>query len=320
MSKLLKAVEKAKKNRSLYEQKRWTDNGDSQSESFLKSDEAEAEKKTATSQSESGGGPIITAADIARDKDETEAVMDASESAAAEEVECTLPSSFFKDDVELDKDTLAKNRILTAESSRNFTDIYNLLRTQIFHRTKKKRHNALMVTSAMPGEGKSITATNLAISIARELDQFALLVDTDMRKPSLHNYLGIEMTKGLSDHLMQNIPVHELFIKPGIDKLTFLPAGAPIRGSTEILGSPKLQELIVEMKQRYPDRYVIFDCPDLLHAPDALVFSTYVDGIIFVVEAGKTSREHVLKALNLLEGRNVIGLVLNKAHRENFEG
>lgn len=176
-----------------------------------------------------------------------------------------------------------------------------------------------MVTSAMPGEGKTITSINLAISIAREVDQFALLVDTDMRNPSIHKYLGIEVEKGLTDHLLHNVPVPDLLIKPGINKLSYLPAGDPIKGSTEILGSPKLQELIAEMKDRYPDRYVVFDCPDLLHAPDALVFSSYVDGIVFVVEAGQTSREHVQKAIGLLEGRNIIGVVLNKTEKESLD-
>ena len=208
---------------------------------------------------------------------------------------------------------------MTKHSSSSFTDIYNLLRTQILHRTKKKGHNVLMVTSAMPGEGKTITSINLAISIAREVDQFALLVDTDMRNPSIHKYLGIDVSKGLSDHLLHDIPVHDLLVKPGIDKLSYLPSGDPIRGSTEILGSPKLQELIMEMKERYPDRYVIFDCPDLLNAPDALVFSSYVDGIIFVIEAGKTSREHVQKALGLLEERNIVGVVLNKTDKESLD-
>ncbi|WP_027178097.1 polysaccharide biosynthesis tyrosine autokinase [Maridesulfovibrio bastinii] len=292
MSKLLKAVEKAKKNREINSQNAF---------SFNEGD---------TLKEKSDDNAIVTTV-AAEDSDTT------SEAGKSANISCSRPGQSC--DLDLDVRCLTENRVLTSSSSPEFTDIYNLLRTQIFHRTKKNHHNVIMVTSAAQGEGKSLTALNLAISIARELDQFALLVDTDMRNPSLHKYLGMEMTRGLSDHLMKNVPVHELFIKPGLDKLTFLPAGEPIRGSTEILGSPKLQELIVEMKQRYPDRYVIFDCPDLLHAPDALVFSTYVDGIIFVVEAGKTSRENVMKALNLLEGRNIIGLVLNKANKENLE-
>ncbi len=302
MSKLLKAVEKAKRNRRVEEEKSWIAKGDSYDEPV------EVEECNGESVEEplcETDIPSESEGDYCRVGDESNA--------------CMVPKSFFRDDLVLDEMSLAKNRILTKNSSPVFTDIYNLLRTQILHRTRKKGHNVLMVTSAMPGEGKTITSINLAISLAREVDQFALLVDTDMRKPSIHKYLGIEVERGLTDYLLHNIPVPDLMIKPGINKLSFLPAGEPIRGSTEILGSPKLQELIIEMKERYPDRYVIFDCPDLLHAPDALVFSSYVDGIILVVEAGKTSREHVKKAMNLLEGRNVVGVVLNKTEKESLD-
>ncbi len=292
MSKLLKAVEKARRNRILQEEQGVVDSEGSHVEAAV----PDMPPPTPVPESDSF------------------ALGDNGEAVPS----CSIPSSFYSDDIVLDELALAKNRILTKHSNASFTDIYNLLRTQIFHRTRKSKHNVLMVTSAMPGEGKTITSINLAISIAREVDQFALLVDTDMRNPSIHKYLGIEVEKGLTDHLLHDIPVSDLLIKPGINTLSYLPAGDPIRGSTEILGSPKLQELIIEMKDRYPDRYVIFDCPDLLHAPDALVFSSYVDGIIFVVEAGKTSREYVQKALNLLEGRNIVGVVLNKTERENL--
>ncbi|ACS80479.1 polysaccharide biosynthesis tyrosine autokinase [Maridesulfovibrio salexigens] len=291
MSKLLKAVEKAKRNRMLQEE-----------------------------QVSSGNRSTAVERTVAKTPPPVPEVRKEAESKPSDKMgqSCNIPKSFYNDDIVLDEMELAKNRILTKHSSSSFTDIYNLLRTQIFHRTKRKKHNVLMVTSAMPGEGKTITSINLAISIAREVDQFALLVDTDMRNPSIHKYLGIEVEKGLTDHLLHDIPVPDLLIKPGINKLSFLPAGEPIKGSTEILGSPKLQDLITEMKDRYPDRYVVFDCPDLLHAPDALVFSSYVDGIVFVVEAGKTSREYVQKALNLLEGRNIVGIVLNKSDKESL--
>ncbi len=298
MSKLLKAVEKAKRNRRVQESLNWTEKGDAHVEPV----EVIAEKDPPE-----GNGSI------------EECVKGEIVKADGGSSACKVPKGFFSDDLVLDELALAKNRVQTSHSSASFTDIYNLLRTQILHRTKKKGHNVLMVTSAMPGEGKTITSINLAISIAREVDQFALLVDTDMRKPSIHKYLGISVERGLTDYLLQDIPVHELLIKPGINKLSYLPSGEPIKGSTEILGSPKLQELIMEMKERYPDRYVVFDCPDLLHAPDALVFSSYVDGIVFVIEAGKTSREHVQKALRLLEGRNIVGVVLNKTDKESLD-
>ncbi|MBI9110490.1 polysaccharide biosynthesis tyrosine autokinase [Maridesulfovibrio ferrireducens] len=292
MSKLLKAVEKAKRNIRIEEEQSWIIKGDSHIEPL----EPETDSNIAGSGCVAAGGS---------EKDDSP---------------CSVPpSSFFKDDLVLDELNLAKNRILTRNSSPLFTNNYNLLRTQILQRTKEKGHNVLMVTSAMPGEGKTITSINLAISIARKIDQFALLVDIDMRNPSIHKYLGIEVEHGLTDYLLHDVSIPDLLIKPGVNKLSFLPAGEPLSDPAEVLGASRLQELIVEMKERYPDRYIILDCPDLLNAQDALVLSSYVDGIIFVVEAGKNSREQIQKSMTLLEGRNVVGVVLNKKGKESLD-
>ncbi|MFW5836630.1 MAG: AAA family ATPase [Desulfovibrionaceae bacterium] len=224
--------------------------------------------------------------------------------------------AFGNPDIVLDQDLLAANRIVHPESERAFLDSYNLLRTQVLHRTRPKGHNVIMVTSAVGGEGKSLTALNLAVSISRALDQFALLVEADLRHPALCDTLGIQVEQGLSDHLILDVPVSKLLIRPDLHKLSILPAGRPIRGTTEILDSPQMKALIKEMKDRYPDRYVIFDCPALLEAPDALVFSSFVDGILLVAEAGRTPREKIRKAVELLEGKNIVGLVLNKSHSQ----
>ena len=192
-------------------------------------------------------------------------------------------------------------------------DCYNLLRTQVLHRTRPKGHNTIMVTSVVDGEGKTITAINLAVSIAREVKQTVLLVDTDFRNPTVHHYLGCNTDQGLSDYLRQDAPIAELLLNPGLAKMVVLPAGRPFHGSTEMLGSPKMEKLVEEMKRRYPERYVIFDCPPILAVPDTLIFSSYVDGVIMVVEAGRTPKEQIRKAVELLEGRNIVGVVMNKA-------
>jgi exopolysaccharide/PEP-CTERM locus tyrosine autokinase len=227
-----------------------------------------------------------------------------------------LPDSFGKPDFVLDEQLLTENRILHPECDRAFMDSYNLLRTQVLHRTRPRGHNVIMVTSAVSGEGKSLTALNLAVSISRALDQFAVIVEADLRNPSLCDILGVQVEQGLSDHLILDAPVHKLLVRPNLHKLSILPAGRPIRGTTEILDSPQMKSLIKEMKDRYPDRYVIFDCPAMLEAPDALVFSSFVDGVVLVAEAGRTHRDKVRKAVELLEGKNIIGVVLNKSHTE----
>ena len=213
--------------------------------------------------------------------------------------------------ISLDRDHLESQRLMTFLDDPEAMDCYSLLRTQLLQRTRDKGHNTIMITSVVEGEGKTITAINLAVSIAREVKQTLLLVDTDLRNPKIHHYMGCDGEKGLCDYLLGDVPLEELLFNPGLAKMVVLPAGKRSSGSTEILGSPKMEKLVEEMKTRYPERYVIFDCPPLLTVPDALVFSSYVDGVILVVEAGKTPRDQIQKAIELLDGRNIIGLVMN---------
>jgi exopolysaccharide/PEP-CTERM locus tyrosine autokinase len=176
-----------------------------------------------------------------------------------------------------------------------------------------------MITSCIEGEGKTLTAINLATTIARKAQHTVLLVDVDLRNPKVRSYLGFHAEKGLSHHLEEDEPLSRLFVNPGLPKMVILPAGKPLLRSTEILGSPKMEQLVQEMKARYPERYVIFDSPPLLTVPDSLVFSSYVDGIILVVEAGRTPEDQIRQSIELLKDRPLLGLVLNKG-RGSFKG
>ena len=213
----------------------------------------------------------------------------------------------------VDQGHLESCRIRVAGEDIKTTDIFNLLRTQILQRTKDQGWNTLMVTSARSREGKTTMSINLAMSIARDMQQTAMLVETDLRKPDVSDYLGLNVDRGLSDYLIDDVPLSELLINPGIDKLVVLPAGRALKGSTDLLGSPRMKQLVHELKQRYPDRYVIFDSLPLLDMPDALVFASYVDAILMVVEAGKTTRRDISKALEMISPGNLLGLVMNKA-------
>jgi len=210
-------------------------------------------------------------------------------------------------------DILRCNRLMAFFDDSPVCDQYKILRTQILHKTKEEGLNTILVTSPGESEGKSITAANLAISLAREVVHTVLLVDADLRNPSLQHLFGIEPVRGLPDCLLNDIPVSELLINPGINKLTILSGRDKLPNSTEIIGSPKMRELVHEMKNRYHDRYIIFDSPPLLGSADTLILSQYVDGVILVVEYGKTQKDQVEKALELLKERNLVGTVLNKA-------
>ncbi len=216
--------------------------------------------------------------------------------------------------IEISKAQMRKNRLITGFEPCEFTNAYKLLRTQVMQRLNENKWNVLAITSPGPGEGKTLTALNLAASIAMEVDSTVLLVDANLRHPSVHEHLGIPDSRGLSHYLTENVPLAELLIHPkGIDHLTVLLGGNSMLNSSEMLNSPRMSQLVEEVKTRYSSRVVIFDLPPVLNAADALAFAPYVDAALLVVEEGKTTRQEIKNAVDLLSGTNVIGTVLNKA-------
>lgn len=175
-----------------------------------------------------------------------------------------------------------------------------------------------MVTSALEGEGKTLTALNLAIAIAKEIHQTVLLVDADLRRPGIHGYFGLDREPGLTDHLLLGQPLSEILIRVGVEKLTFLPAGSPVPNPADLLNSPRMRGLVQEMKHRYRDRYLIFDASPLVPVPGAVVLAELMDGLLLVTLAGKTSQEEVARALELVERSKVLGLVLNDPKENGF--
>jgi len=188
---------------------------------------------------------------------------------------------------------------------------YKKLRARILRATRKDILNTIMVTSSDIGEGKSMTAINLAVTLSNEIDHTVLLVDTDLRNPSLHKYLGIEPKIGLSDYLKGGINLPDVLIRTGIGKLVILPGGNPDPNAAELLSSDRMKMLVREMKLRYKDRYVIFDSSPLLVIADALSLGNYMDGILFVIQEGRTSQKTAMQALSLMEGWNILGIVFN---------
>jgi len=215
--------------------------------------------------------------------------------------------------VRLDGKVVAENRCVGALARPCEIDSYKILRAQVTQLTKQEGKNTIMVTSAREGEGKTLTAINFALSLAMEFDQTVLLVDCDLKKQSVHKVLGVESMHGLSDYLISGADLSELILWPGIEKFTFVSGGRPLHDSSELLGSPRMKELMAEMKNRYPERYIVFDVPAVLTGADALAFAPLVDGILLVVEAGKTSIHDVNEAISLLPKEKILGLVLNKS-------
>ena len=214
----------------------------------------------------------------------------------------------------VDSRALERNRILYHLEDPRVTDYYSYLRTQVLQRTRSKGWNAIMITSPSPGEGKTLTAINLAMSMSREAEQTALLVDSNLRNPKISQYLALEDCEvGLPNYLLdEGCSLPDLLVNPGVNKLVLLPTCKPMPNATDILGSPRMKILASELKSRYPDRYVIYDCPHVINMPETLVFANYVDAIILVVEADRTRKSDIKRALESLEGRNILGVVMNK--------
>ena len=223
--------------------------------------------------------------------------------------------------VEINLERLAASNMVTSDGGRvlvaeEFRAIKRPLIENAFSQNGRpvNRNNLIMVTSALPGEGKTFTAINLAISIAMELDHTVLLVDADVARPSILRTLGLKSEAGLMDVLLDSkLDISDVLLKTNIDTLTILPAGKNHRHATELLASQAMSTLLDEIASRYPDRIVIFDSPPLLLTSEARVLASQMGQIVVVVEAEATTMHAVKTALGQLEACSNINLVYNKA-------
>lgn len=233
-----------------------------------------------------------------------------------------IDEKFFYTDTRIlspDLELLRKNRIVSALTHNNWLESYKMLRTRTLQIMDERGWNTLAVTSPNKKSGNSLTAVNLAISMAMELDRTVLLVDANFKNPSVHTLLGINSTVGLGDYLLHNTPLGEMLINPDIRRLVILPAGKPMLNSTEMLRSPKMINFVDEVKIRYPSRIIIFDIPPLLTQVDALSFSPYVDCVLLVIEEGNTKKEDLKHAARLLKDVKLIGTVYNKSNEKKIK-
>lgn len=200
------------------------------------------------------------------------------------------------------------------------SESFKMLRNQVLQRMRADGYNLLAVTSPRRIEGKSLTAVNLALTIAADYDSAVLLVDADLTGQGLQSMFGLDGARGLSDHLTHGAAIPELLVNPGVPRFVLLPAGQQaVLNSAELLATKLAQQLIQEMKQRYQDRYIIIDLPPLLDTADALAFLPQVDTTLVVVEEHTTSLQDMETMAELLAPFNLIGTVMSQA-RETEKG
>ena len=176
-----------------------------------------------------------------------------------------------------------------------------------------KPGNLIMITSALPGEGKTFSAINLAMSIAMELDHTVLLIDADVARPTVLSTLGLPAHRGLMDVLLDaDLDVADVMLRTNVNTLSILPAGTSHPRATELLASQAMSTLVNEIANRYPDRIVIFDSPPLLLTSEAHVLASHMGQIVVVVEAEATTQHALKRALSQLEGLDNVNLIYNK--------
>ncbi len=197
-------------------------------------------------------------------------------------------------------------------SSGRLPESFRVLRSRILHPPdEEKSLKTILVTSTAPEEGKSFITANLGISLARGMDQYCLMVDCDLRRPTLAALFGMSNTPGLSDYLQSRCDVSGIIKKTSIDKLTLLGSGRPPVNPSELLGSLRMQGLVHELSSRYEDRLILFDSPPDQAASETSVLAKQVDGVVLVVRWGASGRDHIKRLVEDIGREKIIGVVFN---------
>ncbi len=213
----------------------------------------------------------------------------------------------------IDRAVTDKHIVTLAEPQSPAAEQYRKLRARILKaiETKDDPINTIMITSSDKKEGKTITAINLAVAMANVIDYPVVLVDADLRNPSVHRYLGIESEYGLSDYLTGRASLSDVLFRTGIGELILLPGGQPPENPAELLSSERMKNLVHELKIRHKGGYVIFDSSPILLTSDPLSLGSLMDGVLFIIHAALTSEKSASQAISLIKGCNILGIVFN---------
>jgi protein-tyrosine kinase len=218
--------------------------------------------------------------------------------------------------VKLNPKHLEKHRIVAMNKSDMSSLSFDLLRTQVLQKMEEQGWRTLAIVSPVPECGKTVVAINLAISISHHINKTVMLVDFDLRKPKIAEYLGLPDGPSLNEVLEGEADVSEAFVNPGMPKLVVIPAARSIRKSAEILASTKVKQLICDLRDRYRERIVIFDLPPLLNVDDAISVLPNIDCALMVVGNGMVTQHEMDESLRHMHATHLLGVVLNKAEAE----
>jgi protein-tyrosine kinase len=216
----------------------------------------------------------------------------------------------------LDERVLEENRVLPKVTDYAALRAYKILRTRLLRRLEANQWTSFAVTGVTAGEGKTLTALNLALALAQDVNTCVFLVDLDLQRPRIASYLGMSNLhgeKGLSDYLLGDESMDNIIYSPDIERFAVIPNFQPLQQSSELLASPRMLELLRMLENEMPRRIVIFDMPPILASDDVLAFAPQLDGVLLVVGEGATSRDSLRSAKEVLAEMNLLGVVLNRS-------
>lgn len=214
--------------------------------------------------------------------------------------------------VSLDPEHLERHRVVAHQKTHPASWAFDVLRTQVLQKMDEAGWRTLAITSPSVESGKTVVSINLAISIAQQTNRTALLVDFDLRRPSVARSLGLSRPKSLNEFLEGHASLADTLVNPGIERFVVLPTNRAVNGASELLSSTKVGKLIKDLRERYSDRIVIFDLPPVLAADDVMSVLPRVDCVLMVVGSGVSTQTEVEEAMTRLSKANLLGVVLNK--------
>lgn len=217
--------------------------------------------------------------------------------------------------VQLNEKVLMDNRIVSSLKSEEIVAAYKVLRTRLLQKLKTNKWNSFGVTSARQGQGTTLSAINIAITLAQEHTHSVLLVDFNLRRPNICNTLGITPEFGIENYLFDDVSLDKILINPGMDKLVILPCKDPIEDASELMSTPRVTEMVEELRSRYPNRVVIFDLPPVIEGDEVISFCPYIDALLLVIKENGTKKDDIALMADMLKGVPILGSVLNQGLR-----
>ena len=221
-------------------------------------------------------------------------------------------ASFAGPEIFYNSNNIDKNLIALLKPQSFESEQFKMLRTNLLFPASGQAPRSIMVTSAVPGEGKSFVTANLAVSIAQSIQEHVLIIECDIRRPCIHTRFGFGDASGLSEYLSDGTTLSSLICKTKVNKLSILPGGKPPHNPAELLSSQRMSKLLEEVKERYRDRYIVIDSPPPKLTAETSAISRQVDGILLVVEYGSTPRQMISDMIEVIGKEKILGVIFNK--------